>query len=48
MTAELSPPTSRHASQFSKKAESLNTLELWVIEFLADRIRNNVRRLEER
>ena len=30
-----------------KKAESLNiTLDSWVIEFLADRIRNNVRRLE--
>jgi chromosomal replication initiator protein len=48
MTAELQPPDiETRIAILKKKAESLNiTLELWVIEFLADRIRNNVRRLE--
>ena len=42
-------PRHRDTHRNSQKKESLNiTLELWVIEFLADRIRNNVRRLEER
>lgn len=48
MTAELQPPdVETRIAILNKKAESLNiTLEPWVIEFLADRIRNNVRRLE--
>ena len=48
MTAELQPPDiETRIAILKKKAESLNiTLDAWVIEFLADRIRNNVRRLE--
>jgi chromosomal replication initiator protein len=48
MTAELQPPdVETRIAILKKKAESLNiSLEPWVIEFLADRIRNNVRRLE--
>jgi chromosomal replication initiator protein len=48
MTAELQPPDiETRIAILKKKAEGLNiTLEQWVIEFLADRIRNNVRRLE--
>jgi chromosomal replication initiator protein len=48
MTAELQPPDiETRIAILKKKAETLNiTLEPWVIEFLADRIRNNVRRLE--
>jgi chromosomal replication initiator protein len=48
MTAELQPPdVETRIAILKKKAESLNiSLEPWVIEFLADKIRNNVRRLE--
>ena len=48
MTAELQPPDiETRIAILKKKAENLNiALEPWVIEFLADRIRNNVRRLE--
>ncbi len=48
MTAELQPPdVETRIAILKKKAESLNiALDAWVIEFLADRIRNNVRRLE--
>ncbi len=48
MTAELQPPEMETRIAILKsKAETLNiTLEGWVFEFLADRIRNNVRRLE--
>jgi len=48
MTAELQPPdVETRIAILKKKAESLSiALEPWVIEFLADRIRNNVRRLE--
>ena len=48
MTAELQPPDiETRIAILKKKAETLNiALEPWVIEFLADRIRNNVRRLE--
>ena len=48
MTAELQPPdVETRIAILNKKAESLNiALEPWVIEFLAERIRNNVRRLE--
>jgi len=48
MTAELQPPdVETRIAILKKKAESLSiSLEPWVIEFLADRIRNNVRRLE--
>lgn len=48
MTAELQPPdVETRIAILKKKAESLNiALDPWVIEFLADRIRNNVRRLE--
>ncbi len=48
MTAELQPPDiETRIAILKKKAESLNiALDPWVIEFLADRIRNNVRRLE--
>ena len=50
MTAELQPPdVETRIAILKKKAEGLNiALEPWVIEFLADRIRNNVRRLEGR
>jgi chromosomal replication initiator protein len=48
MTAELQPPDiETRIAILKKKAATLNiTLDAWVIEFLADRIRNNVRRLE--
>jgi chromosomal replication initiator protein len=48
MTAELQPPdVETRIAILKKKASGLNiSLEPWVIEFLADRIRNNVRRLE--
>jgi chromosomal replication initiator protein len=48
MTAELQPPDiETRIAILKKKAEGLNiALDAWVIEFLADRIRNNVRRLE--
>ena len=48
MTAELQPPDMEtRMAILRKKAEGLNfTLEPWVTEFLADRIRNNVRQLE--
>lgn len=48
MTAELQPPDMEtRIAILKKKAEGLHiNVEPWVIEFLADRIRNNVRRLE--
>ncbi len=48
MTAELQPPDMEtRIAILKKKAEVLSIhLDPWVIEFLADRIRNNVRRLE--
>ncbi len=48
MTAELQPPEMEtRIAILQSKAATLNIkLESWVIEFLADRIRNNVRRLE--
>jgi len=48
MTGELQPPDMEtRIAILKKKAEGLHiALEPWVIEFLADRIRNNVRRLE--
>ncbi len=48
MTAELQPPDMEtRMAILQKKAEGMNiALEPWVFEFLADRIRNNVRRLE--
>ncbi len=48
MTAELQPPDMETRIAILKsKAETLGIrLEPWVIQFLADRIRNNVRRLE--
>ncbi len=48
MTAELQPPdTETRIAILRSKAEGLNIqLEPWIIEFLADKIRNNVRRLE--
>lgn len=48
MTAELQPPDMEtRIAILKKKAESMSiALEPWIIEFLADRIRNNVRRLE--
>jgi chromosomal replication initiator protein len=48
MTAELQPPDMEtRMAILQKKAEALHiVLDPWVIEFLADRIRNNVRRLE--
>jgi len=48
MTAELQPPDMEtRIAILKKKAANLNiSLDPWVIEFLADRIRNNVRRLE--
>ncbi len=48
MTAELQPPDMEtRMAILRKKAEGMSiSLEPWVIEFLADRIRNNVRRLE--
>ncbi len=48
MTAEIQPPEMETRIAILKsKAETLNiTLDSWIFEFLADRIRNNVRRLE--
>lgn len=48
MTAEIQPPdTETRIAILRSKAENLNIqLPAWVIEFLADKIRNNVRRLE--
>ncbi len=48
MTAEIQPPDSEtRIAILRSKAAGLNIqLEAWVIEFLADKIRNNVRRLE--
>lgn len=48
MTAELQPPEmeTRMAILKSKAASLQISLEPWVIEFLAEKIRNNVRRLE--
>jgi len=48
MTAEIQPPdTETRIAILRSKAENLNIrLASWVIEFLADKIRNNVRRLE--
>jgi chromosomal replication initiator protein len=48
MTAELQPPDMETRIAILKsKAETLKIqLDQWVIEFLADKIRNNVRRLE--
>lgn len=48
MTAELQPPEmeTRIAILKSKAANLKITLDGWIIEFLADKIRNNVRRLE--
>jgi chromosomal replication initiator protein len=48
MTGELQPPDmeTRIAILKSKAAALKITLDAWVIEFLADKIRNNVRRLE--
>jgi len=48
MTAEIQPPdTETRIAILRSKAESLNlSLEPWIMEFLADKIRNNVRRLE--
>jgi chromosomal replication initiator protein len=48
MTAEIQPPdTETRIAILRSKAAGLNMqIEPWVIEFLADKIRNNVRRLE--
>ncbi len=48
MTAEIQPPdTETRIAILRSKAEGLNIqLDGWVIDFLADKIRNNVRRLE--
>ena len=48
MTADIQPPdTETRIAILRSKAEGLNLkLEPWIIEFLADKIRNNVRRLE--
>lgn len=48
MTAELQPPDMEtRMAILRKKSEAMAiVLEGWVLEFLADRIRNNVRRLE--
>jgi chromosomal replication initiator protein len=48
MTGELQPPDmeTRIAILKSKAAALKITLDAWIIEFLADKIRNNVRRLE--
>jgi len=48
MTAELQPPdVETRIAILRKKAGTMNiSLDPWVFEFLADRIRNNVRRLE--
>jgi chromosomal replication initiator protein len=48
MTAEIQPPdTETRIAILRSKAEGLNLrLDGWILEFLADKIRNNVRRLE--
>jgi chromosomal replication initiator protein len=48
MTAEIQPPdTETRIAILRSKAASLNLqIEPWIIDFLADKIRNNVRRLE--
>jgi len=48
MTAMLQPPDMEtRVAILQKKAEGMSmVLDAWVVEFLADRIRNNVRRLE--
>jgi len=48
MTAELQPPDlETRIAILKKKAEAMSiVLDAWVIDFLADKIRNNVRRLE--
>jgi chromosomal replication initiator protein len=48
MTAEIQPPdTETRIAILRSKAQTLNLqLEPWITEFLADKIRNNVRRLE--
>ncbi|MBE2203310.1 MAG: chromosomal replication initiator protein DnaA [Chthoniobacterales bacterium] len=48
MTAEIQPPDSEtRIAILRSKAAGLNIqLDAWIIEFLADKIRNNVRRLE--
>ena len=48
MTAEIQPPdTETRIAILRSKADSLGlSLEPWIMEFLADKIRNNVRRLE--
>ncbi len=48
LTAELQPPDMEtRIAILRKKAEGMNIqIEPWILEFLADRIRNNVRRLE--
>ena len=48
MTAEIQPPdTETRIAILRSKAQGLNLqVEPWIIDFLADKIRNNVRRLE--
>jgi chromosomal replication initiator protein len=48
MTAEIQPPdTETRIAILRSKAEGLNLqIDAWILEFLADKIRNNVRRLE--
>jgi chromosomal replication initiator protein len=48
MTAEIQPPDMEtRIAILKKKAEGMSiAIEPWIIEFLADKIRNNVRRLE--
>lgn len=48
MTAEIQPPdTETRIAILRSKAEGLNLhVDAWILEFLADKIRNNVRRLE--
>jgi chromosomal replication initiator protein len=48
MTAEIQPPdTETRIAILRSKAASLNLqIEPWILDFLADKIRNNVRRLE--
>ena len=48
MTAEIQPPdTETRIAILRSKAEALNLhVDAWILEFLADKIRNNVRRLE--
>jgi len=48
MTAEIQPPdTETRIAILRSKAEALGlSIDPWIVEFLADKIRNNVRRLE--